>query len=154
MTIRLATSQDVESIRVLYEDLFAHNASQQPQYYTPATAYSDYPNSVVNSDSADLFVAIDTSGTIVGFVHVSADHTPPYDAFVAHGFANIIDLFVCPDFRKQGIGSKLLNAASIWAKSRNLDYVELNVLFENDNAIKFYENMGYKMVSHIMRINL
>ncbi|MGL5511709.1 MAG: GNAT family N-acetyltransferase [Sporomusa sp.] len=107
----------------------------------------------MKSDSADIFVATDNDNGVVGFMHISEDHTPPFEVFIPLKFANIIDLYVHPNFRKQGIGSKLLDAASQWAKDRELDYIELNVLFENRNAIKLYEHLGYKKVSHIMRFN-
>lgn len=132
---------------------FFHNASQQPKYYQAAAAYPNYPLSVINSRTAELFVA-EEEGLILGFLHVAEEETPPFEAFVQMKFASVIDLFVLPAHRSKGIGSALLAAARQWAKERGLSYMELNVLTENENAIRLYQKQGYGKVSHILRCPL
>ncbi|MEA4919526.1 MAG: GNAT family N-acetyltransferase [Clostridiaceae bacterium] len=150
MDIRTAGINDIEAIRIFYEDFFAHNASQQPEYYKKANSYPDYPISVVRSNDADILAA-EENGCLIGFVHVEMGQTPPYETFVPHKFASVIDLYVEPSSRGIGAGSMLLSSAAKWAKTRGADYIELNVLTENENALRLYEKLGYKIVSHIMR---
>lgn len=84
----------------------------------------------------------------MGLVHVTEEKTPPYDCFIQHRYAMIMDLFVMEGFRGKGIGGKLLESAKQWVKSRELDYLELNVLAENKNGIQFYNHEHFKAVSH------
>lgn len=153
MDIRIAGINDVETICIFYEDFFAHNASQQPEYYKKANSYSNYPLNVIKSNTGDILIA-EEDGRLIGFIHLELEHTPPYEAFIQRDFANVIDLYVEPDFRGIGAGSMLLAAAAEWAKKRGADYLELNVLAENKNALRLYEKLGYKKVSHIMRSKL
>jgi len=153
MEVRLAKKSDISAICRLYEQFFEYNANQQPQYYKKAEESGKYPESVIESKSADLFVA-DNCGTIIGFIHISEDKAPPFGAFVPHKYAVIIDLMVEESYRRQGIGKKLLDAARQWSKDRGLDYIELMVLQENEQGITFYHSENFKIVSHTMRLKI
>jgi GNAT superfamily N-acetyltransferase len=153
MEIRLAETKDVKGICSLYNDFFIYNANQQPQYYKPAIENGEYPKSVVANDTEDIFVAAD-GNAVIGLIHVKEEKTPPFSCFVQQKFATIIDLFVKDNFRNKGIGGLLVESAKQWAASRNLDYIELNVLAENENGIQFYNYKNFKTISQIMRYTL
>lgn len=153
MQIRLAEAKDIPGICALYNEFFLYNSSQQPQYYKEAEETGKYPESVLENGTEDLFVAADDS-TVVGLIHVMEEHTPPYDCFVIHGYAVIVDLFVSEKFRGKGIGTRLLESAKWWAKERKLDYIELNVLAENEGGIRFYNRQRFQDVSRVMRYPL
>ncbi|HEX3037652.1 MAG TPA: GNAT family N-acetyltransferase [Oscillospiraceae bacterium] len=153
MKIRLANKNDIEEICKLYNEFFIYNSDQQPQYYKTAIEKGTYPESVVESNTEDIYVAVETNN-IIGLVHMVEAITPPYDCFVQHRYASIIDLFVTKNYRNKGAGGLLLESAKEWAKARRLDYIELNVLTENKNGIQFYNNQEFKPVSHIMRFTL
>ncbi len=147
---RKANLDDVEQIKYLYEEFFSHNANQQPAYYKAAIESGKYPTYIIKSENEMLFVA-DNNGKIIGLIHTSEDKTPPFDCYISQSFVIIVDLYVLPEYRKQGIGTELLNKVKFWSTEREVDYIELNVLSVNENAIKLYKNAGFKLVSHIMR---
>lgn len=153
MQIRLATKDDVTALAKLYVEFFAHNAEQQPRYYKKAFESGNYPASTITNEKEDIFVAVDDD-MILGFVHVIEGATPPYDCFVPRRFATIMDLYVRADCRRKGIGTLLLDAVKQWTQSRELDYLELNVLDENENGILFYRHQKFNVVSQIMRLHL
>jgi ribosomal protein S18 acetylase RimI-like enzyme len=151
--IRLATFDDVAVISKMYEDFFAYHAGLQPDYYNAAEERGKYPEYIINSEKDDLIVA-EIDSNIAGFAHVLEDKTSPYDCMVQHKFAVCMDLYTSPAYRKNGIGTDLLNAVKEWANNRKLDYVELKVLIENENAIRLYEREGFDTVFHAMRCKL
>lgn len=153
MEVRLAESKDIPEICRLYNEFFIYNANQQPQYYKQTAETGKYPRSVMESGTEELFVAAEGDAAI-GLLHIMEEKTPPYASLVQHGYATIVDLYVTEDFRGRGIGCELLEAAKRWAKARELDYVELNVLTENENGIRFYHREKFKAVSQIMRYTL
>ena len=153
MNIRLAALDDVEIISVMYQDFYAFHADLQPAYYKETEKSSNYPEYIIESANDDILIA-EIDGNVVGFVHILEDKTPPYDCIVQHKFAVCVDLFVCSSYRQKGIGAALTNAAKDWAKKRNLDYVELKVLAENENAARLYTQEGFQIVSHTMRCPL
>lgn len=66
----------------------------------------------------------------------------------------VMDLAVAPGHRGKGIGKALLNEVKNWAEIRELKYVELNVLTQNNHAIEMYEKMGFAECSKVMRMKL
>lgn len=153
MKIRLAEMKDIPDICNLYKDFFVYNASQQPQYYKQALELGKYPQSVIENTEEDIYVAVENN-ILVGMIHIIEEKTPPYDCYVQHRYTTIMDLFVTAEFRGRGIGGELLEAARKWAETRNLDYIELNALAENENGIQFYIHRNFKTVSQIMRFEL
>ncbi len=65
-----------------------------------------------------------------------------------------MDLVVDPKQRGDGTGTKLMNACKDWARCRNLEYLELNVLRENEAAIKLYEREKFREDVKTMRCEL
>lgn len=50
------------------------------------------------------------------------------------------------DFRKIGIGKKLVENLIEFAKSEDVEYISLEVRESNHNAIRLYENCGFKRI--------
>lgn len=61
-------------------------------------------------------------------------------------------LFVEENYRKKGIGKKLIESVDCWAKDNFGDYViELHAINENVDSVKFYKSIGFKEVRCILR---
>lgn len=91
---------------------------------------------------------------IDGFVHVEEDATPPYPTVLPHKFACIVDFFVKPQYRQNGIGHLLLEEVKHWAKLRKLEYLELMVLENNEIGKCFYEGEHFATSSRTMRLGV
>ncbi len=52
------------------------------------------------------------------------------------------DLYVKPDYRKQGLGKKLIEAIIHKAKEENCKKIRWQVSGWNQNAIDFYKSLG------------
>ena len=55
----------------------------------------------------------------------------------------VTELVVSKNVRSKGIGKLLLNKMEEYFKSKNCEYIKIDVFSYNENAIKFYENDGY-----------
>ena len=51
------------------------------------------------------------------------------------------------EYRKKGIGYKLLQFSEDLARKRNMKHLELSVLSRNSAAISLYESFGFKIIS-------
>ncbi len=69
-------------------------------------------------------------------------------------FGCIVDLFVGERYRQQGAGQLLLEACKRWAREHKLDYIELMVLENNKDGIRFYARERFAAVSRTMRLEL
>jgi GNAT superfamily N-acetyltransferase len=59
------------------------------------------------------------------------------------GFPQVEDLFVNPDRRDEGIGTRLLDAAELEARRHGHDRLGLGVAVENAGARRLYSRRGY-----------
>lgn len=150
MKIKLATLDEVNQIEILYQELFLKMSNFQPKYVKPAKQDVEFIRTIINEKESDIWIA-GIDNCTVGFLLIQELITPSYTCLVEHKYAFITDIIVGTKYQYQGIGSALLLEAKKWAKSRNLDYLELNVLSENIGAITLYEKQGFKDVSHTMR---
>lgn len=153
MNIRLAAPDDVQTISDLFTEFFAYNAEQQPEYYVAISEKGKYPGTVINSDNGDIIVA-EIGDVIVGFIHIEEDATLPYPSILPRKFACIVDFIVTHQYRGTSIGHLLLEEAKHWAKSRDLEFLELMVLENNAAGIGFYEREQFVTVSRTMRLDI
>lgn len=65
-----------------------------------------------------------------------------YSTFLTKPGIYLEDLFVLPEFRRNGIGKQILTYLAQLAISRDCGRLEWSVLDWNESAITFYENMG------------
>lgn len=93
-----------------------------------------------NSES-DIFLAINENSAC-GFVQLY----PSFCSVQAIKIYILYDLYVDADNRKSGVGEKLMNRATQWAKENNA--ARLDLLTANTNKIgqHLYEKLGYKRV--------
>lgn len=150
MKILPAAERHVEAVAGMMEEFFAFHAALQPDYYRPVDDCRAYPRAALHREEGVLLVAEEGAET-VGFLNVIEDLTPPFETFIPYRHATVVDLYVDPAHRHNGVGSALLDAAEDWSRERGLSYLELNVLTGNENAYHFYQSSGFAPTSQILR---
>jgi GNAT superfamily N-acetyltransferase len=83
-------------------------------------------------------IVAEWEGKVVGFALFFAN----YSTFLTQPGLYIEDIFVLPNYRRQGIGKALLKYVINLANERDAGRVEWSVLDWNEPAIAFYEKMG------------
>jgi len=63
--------------------------------------------------------------------------------------AQIISIAVLPDWRKKGIGTKLFNSLLDFFKKEGAKEIFLHVRTKNQEAISFYQNLGFEILEEI-----
>lgn len=59
-----------------------------------------------------------------------------------------LGMSVRKDFRGEGIGSELMQAAKDWAHAFGVEKLCLNVVPDNSRAIAFYDKAGFELEGH------
>lgn len=108
-----------ECIEGIRQDLLKHLEDQ------PANSY--------------LFVAEDSDGERVGFIHLQRTA----DFFTGRSNCHISDLAVAPHHEGKGVGGALLAHAEQWARDHHCHMVTLAVFPGNQRARELYEANGY-----------
>lgn len=153
MKIRTAGNQDITEIENLYSQLFSAMAALQPDFIRPASVDRAFIKRNIEETESDILIAQENDCT-KGFLLIQEKETPPYACFVPHRYAYIMDISVDECSRGKGVGTMLLQQAVVWAKERNLEYIELGVLTGNEEADRLYEKMGFTDVQKTMRCRL
>ncbi len=84
-------------------------------------------------------------GYIMAYKH---KENPNYNG----NFVTIMNLFIKEEYRKLGIGNKLISNVEIWAKTLFGDcFIELDCFIDNKTAIDFYTKQNYKPIRIKMR---
>jgi ribosomal protein S18 acetylase RimI-like enzyme len=104
------------------------------------------------SKNKSLLLIARIGSTTVGYLlaNISADYM--FD--VSDRFYVITYLFVLPEFRRKGIGTRLVNECLERTKTKGFTSARLHVLPENDAATKLYEKLGFRIFMHAMARNL
>ena len=135
LIIRFSEAKDLKNLPWLFR-----------QYYNGDNGIETDYNKMINkfqelSENKDYkFVSAIYSNKVVGFCSVVVnqdilDKQRPL-VFLWH-------LRVAPKFRNKGIGKAIMDFVEEFAKSINADYTLLSCDTNNENACKFYDNLGY-----------
>lgn len=97
----------------------------------------------LDNNESIIFVAFQkTGGKIIpaGFTQLY----PMYSSVQAIKNWILNDLYVDSDYRKQGIGEKLIKAAITFAKKDHAKFIQLETATDNYTAQSLYEAIGFK----------
>lgn len=150
MDIRLADLDDLTRVKELYRILFKAMEDLQAYYLKDADQDEEFIRRIIEGENSDILL-VEENGFVCGFLLIEIQDTPNYNCIVSHRFAYIMDLVVDPNFRGEGKARALIESAKTWARDRKADYLELNVLKENEKAINLYENVGFQETNKYMR---
>lgn len=105
---------------------------------------ADVGSMLQSNPTERVFVAV-LSGRLVGFASVQLTESFAY----TRPTAELTNIFIMPDFRRVGVGSKLL--AAIFAFSEEEQALELfaRVSRSNVGAVKLYESLGLRKADHL-----
>ncbi len=147
--IREAALADIDKIQKLYKELFMHMAELQPGSYRECFQDERFLRETIAAGDSLLLIANDGEG----FALIQEKMTE-YDCLVPHRYAYLVDIAVTAEKRGQGIGTSMIQQAAKWARERGLEYMELSVLENNDQAMTLYTRLGFKPVSRTLRLEL
>lgn len=132
--IRLADSSDSGSVAGLLHDFNSEFGSPTPDLMVSATRFENLLG------REDVLVVVATAaGTDVGFAFLTLRPTPYHDGPTAQ----VEELYVRPDLRSGGIGSRILARAVDEVAARGSREMLINVDADDSGARRFYERHGF-----------
>lgn len=141
MKYRKYESKDISAIQDILENDLGYNCELDK--------LNNRINEMLKRGNYQIFVACD-GNKVVGYIGCVS-----YLAFeLDNEGMKIIALAVSKEYRRKGIGTKLLKTAEQWAKENNIEVILLNSGLPREDAHAFYESQGYfkKSYGFIKRI--
>jgi ribosomal protein S18 acetylase RimI-like enzyme len=125
-------------------DLWVDLAEDQRDYGSHLLAAENRTRireAVVRHIVTDSLLVARDDGDLVGFVMFSVE-SGSFDQDVRRGL--IENLFVAESDRRETVGEQLLSAAETVLADRDVEVVALDVLYGNESARAFYDELGYE----------
>jgi ribosomal protein S18 acetylase RimI-like enzyme len=149
IVIREAETEDYNSLIELFDEIDAIHRDHHPRIFQKPNGpvrEINYYIGLISDESTAVFVA-ELEGNIVGFVHAIVRDAADIPILVPRRFAIIDGIVVRSKYKKRGIGRMLMKGIEEWIKEKGASSIELNVYEFNEEAITFYESLGYKTFS-------
>lgn len=143
MLIRRAGIDDVEQLRLLYQELEEDGVRYQPEHFVVGERSNEFFQSVFESADQDILVA-EEDGKILGFSHVMILEQKKVACLKPETLVYIQDLDVLESRRSQGIGTLLMEASKRYGKEHGVDFIRTQVFPQNIDGMRFYEKNGFR----------
>lgn len=143
MLIRRAGIDDVEQLRLLYQELEEDGVRYQPEHFVVGERSNEFFQSVFESADQDILVA-EEDGKILVFSHVMILEQKKVACLKPETLVYIQDLDVLESRQSQGIGTLLMEASKRYGKEHGVDFIRTQVFPQNIDGMRFYEKNGFR----------
>ncbi len=140
--VRKATNNDIPAISELYREQFREMAKLIPDFIKEGDQSTEFVKNTIADEESDILI-YQNDGMVVGFILLQAKIRPDFPFMLPGKYCYIMDIIVSENHRGKGFGTALMNAAKDWAKERNCNFINLDVLVNNSGAISLYEKLGF-----------
>lgn len=158
-SVRAATMADFDALCRLIEQVDDLHRARFPQLFRkpdgPCRARAEVERTL-EGNRAMIFVAqsdqdeASSASTLAGLVWTQLRDVPDHPLLVP-GRAGVIDTLVVREtHRRRGLGRLLMKHVTEWFEARGATRIELNVYDFNEEAVAFYESMGFQVRSRAM----
>ena len=133
MTIRQATTDDLDQLSIL----FAKYREFYEQPFEPGAAKQFLKERLIREESV-VFIVMENEQQL-GFTQLY----PSFSSVRMKKIWILNDLFVSADHRQKGVARSLITHVLEYSKATGRKKVVLSTAYDNINAQKLYENLGF-----------
>jgi ribosomal protein S18 acetylase RimI-like enzyme len=153
--IRPATDGDFEALAELDWSSAVHHARIDPEAYQlpDREAAVAFLKERFDDPRREVLVAT-VEGAVVGMVDVTLVDDPRPGSIHRSIPTADLGISVLEAWRRRGIGRALMNAAEASARRRGADRMILDMSAANEDALRFYQALGYQDHERLLRRSL
>jgi len=152
ITIRPARATDLSAMTSLLSQIVSVHYAVRPDIFRAAYEYKI--ENFSEDENAPVFAAVDENAHVVGCLWCVIMRERGNALKIDRDWLCIDDLCVSADYRKHGIGQRLVDFAVFFARQNGLSRIELNVYQDNENAVRFYERYGFRTQKRVMEFDV
>jgi GNAT superfamily N-acetyltransferase len=134
--ISIACLNDLPELVELLNDLFTQDIEFVPDFKKQKSGLE----AIINNPEIGEILVLKDDRKILGMVSLLYSISSALGGKVAI----LEDMIIHQDYRQKGLGKELLSEAIRFSKERNCLRLTLLTDFNNDNAIQFYQQFGFK----------
>jgi RimJ/RimL family protein N-acetyltransferase len=137
MILRQAGKSDIEGVREYTEAFYAKECDMIVHWSPPIDPEQESKRLCERDREGAVVIIAEEDGRIMGHIETSV----PSGEEIRHTCE--LGMTVLEQYRKRGIGTRLLQSLLAWARSRGLLIVKLQVYSVNAPAIALYTRLGF-----------
>lgn len=155
MTVRFANENELGRVNELRAQVNALHVAGKPEVFKPGfpQELQDYVNVIWNDPDKDIVVA-ELDGVVCGFAVINYVNRPDNPYMFERRYLDIDEFGVDEGFRRRGAATAMIDFIRTIAAEKGLDRVELNMWEFNEDALKFYEAVGFTTYRRYMEMYL
>lgn len=153
MNVRFATEADLDRVNELRKQVNDLHVKGKPEIFKPG-----FPQELrdhiytIRDDPKQRIVVAERDGVLCGFAVLNHVVRPENPFMSERNYLDIDEFCVDEAYRRQGVGTALIDFARAYAKEQGLERVELNVWEFNKDALAFYEAAGFQTYRRYMEL--
>ena len=149
VTIRRAVMADLEAVGALLQDLDDLHRGALPWLFRriDGPPLTDFLEAYVSKHDHAMFLAVAPEGSLAGVLYMFLRQPARASIVAPTVVAEIDTLVVNGAFRRQHIGTRLVQAALNWASVSGATRTELGVYEFNELARAFWASIGFQTLS-------
>jgi diamine N-acetyltransferase len=154
ITIRLATLDDYPGFLSVAQETHEHHVALLPDIFRSvevAVPEDDFARMVTGQESCILLA--ERTGAIVGYATLQLHHDTR-ENMVPHTVAEVDNFGVSAAYRRMGVGRFLFAACRERATAIGARDLNLSCWEANQEAMRFYENMGMRVSRRWLTLSL
>jgi len=106
---------------------------------------------LIKSEDTLVLVAMDKDHVVGYSISLIESRYPPVFTRETYGF--IASMAVQSNYRRKGIGERMLGKIYEWFKSLNIDKIELTVTAQNQIGYSFWKKHGFRDYTHLLYLD-
>lgn len=152
--MRRAEMRDLDRVAALWTAITHHHESLDPMFRMRRDAdgeLAELLRTIHRDPDSEIFV-FDRAGDLPGMCIVRVDRSPPIMQEMER--AEITDVGVRADERRQGIANRLVDEAIRWIEQSGVSRVEVQVARGNAEGQAFWRSRGFGAVMDVLHKRL
>ncbi len=155
MSVRFAREDELERVNELRHQVNDLHVAGKPEVFKPgfSDALRNYIYTVFNHPQKKVIVC-ERAGVICGFAILGRILKPESPYTYAKDSLDIDEFGVDESCRRQGVGTEMVAFIRDFAAKEGFGRIELNMWEFNQDALEFYEGLGFKTYRRYMEIDV
>ncbi len=142
MNIRLANTNDIDQLirmRWDFTNEYRESKIEEDGYASFYVECKQFIEAALGGNKWFVWV-VEQKGLIVSHIYIELIDKVPRPGRITHPFAYMTNVYTLPEYRGQGIGSKLLDQIKAWSIKNEYEFI---IVWPSEWSIDFYERNGY-----------
>jgi ribosomal protein S18 acetylase RimI-like enzyme len=146
--IRYASEDDIDILVGMWKSFMWGDFAECSNLRMSETNIKKWRNLADLSIKQKMIQVAEVEDRIIGFILLNYG-SQPFETI--YPCALVLELYVDPEYRRRGFGSRLLYEGIAHAKELGYEVIALNVLCKNKEALCLYEKEGFEQVFYTLK---